>query len=123
MVDPKLTISGQNTSHAPSRGDNVDVSTALLVDSQAAVPLLPQSKNSVFADRDIPQSFDLTIPNLHYGSRGPIKPSADVVPPQNATAVTTVSATEADQGATLPASIALNLGTTVTGLAGDANAL
>src|ERR1700720_160893 len=120
MVDPKLTVSGQNTSHAPSRVDNVDVSTALLVDSQAAVPLLPQSKNYVFADKDIPQSFDLTIPNLHYGSRGPIKPIVDVDPSRNASAVTTVSATDADQGATLPAAIALNLGTTVNGLAGDA---
>src|SRR6202163_3274319 len=125
MVDPKLSASGQNTSHAPSRVDNADSSTTLLVDSQAAVKiaLLPHSKNSVFADKDIPQSFDLTIPNMHYGSRGPIKPIVDVDPLQNVTAVTTVSTTDTDQGATLPASIALTIGTTVNGLAGDANAL
>src|ERR1035437_7533414 len=123
MADPKLPASGQMTSHAPSRVDNADASTALLVDSQAA--LLPQSKNSVFADKGIPQSFDLTIPILHYGSRGPIKPIVDVGPSRDATAVTTVSATDADQGATLPSSsaIALTIGTTVNGLAGDANSL
>src|SRR3979490_950913 len=143
MADPKLPASGQKTSHSPSRVYNADASTALFVDSQAA--LLPQSKNSIFADKDIPQGFDLTLPILHYGSRGPIKPIMDVGPSRNATAVTTVSATDADQGATLPssntvnplaptvapvassglegASIALNIGTTVNGLAGDANSL
>src|ERR1700694_5358758 len=144
MADPKLPASaGQKTSHSLSRVANADASTALLVDGQAA--LLPQSKNSVFADKYVPQSFDLTLPILHYGSRGPIKPIVDVGPSRPATAVTTVSATDTDQGATLPSSntvnplaptvapaaasglgggsIALNIGTTVNGLAGDANSL
>src|ERR1700686_1037441 len=144
MADPKLPApTGQKTSHSLSRVANADASTALLVDGQAA--LLPQSKNSVFTDKYVPQSFDLTLPILHYGSRGPIKPVVDVGPSRHATAVTTVSATDTDQGATLPssntvnplaptvapvassglegASIALTLGTTVNGLSGDANAL
>src|ERR1700682_4355951 len=129
MADPELPASGRKTSNTPSRVDNADASTALLVDSQAA--LLPQSKNSVFADKGIPQSFDLTLPILHYGSRGLIKPIVDVGPSRDATAVTTVSATDADQGAALPSSsaissfahIALSLGTTVNGLAGDPNSL
>src|SRR3984893_2794599 len=125
MADPKLPASGENTSHAPSRVVDAHASTALFVDSEAALKAapLPQSKNSVFAEKDIPQSFDLTIPNMHYGSRGPIKPIVDVDPLQNVTAVTTVSTTDTDKGATLPASIALTIGTTVNGLAGDANAL
>src|ERR1700694_2570529 len=97
MADPKLPASGQKTSYTPSRVDNADVSTALLGDSQAG--LLPQSKNSIFGDKDILQCFALTLPILHYGSRGPINPIMDVGPSRNATAVTTVSATDADQGA------------------------
>src|SRR6202140_4482046 len=138
MADPKLPASGQKTSYTPSRVDNADASTALLVDSQAG--LLPQTKNSIFADKDILQGFDLTLPILHYGSRGPIKPIVDVGPSRNGTAVTTVSATDTEQGASLPSSvtvnplaptvapvaasgleggsIALNLGTTVNGLSG-----
>ena len=33
---------------------------------------LPRSKAIVLIDPVAPQSLDLTIPNLHYGSRGPI---------------------------------------------------
>src|ERR1700682_5780161 len=100
MADPKLPASGQNTSHASSRVDNADASTALLVDSQAVkIDLLPQSGNFIFAEKGIPQSFDLTIPILHYGSRSPIKQIVDVDPSRDATAVTTVSAAEADQDA------------------------
>src|ERR1700682_613206 len=139
MADPKLPASaGQKTSYSLSRVANADASPSLLVDSQAA--LLPQSRNSVFADKYVPQSFDLTLPILHYGSRGPIKPIVDVGPSQNTAKdgnlSTTATATEtvtvnplAPSVAPVAASglqggsIALELGTTVNGLAGDANAL
>ena len=42
---------------------------------------LPRSKNVVLVDRAAPQSLDLVVPNLHYGSRGPIRGVSDFAQP------------------------------------------
>ncbi len=132
MADQDSPAAGQDTSPSPSSVASADVSATALFESDAGkTDALPKARDFVLTDKDAPQSLDLTNPNLHYGSRGPVKSVGNVTTlridalaandqivslsdspspaaisiAENTTAVTTVTATDADPSATLTYSI------------------
>src|SRR2546421_2454970 len=76
---------------------------------------LPRSKNVVLVDRAAPQSLDLVVPNLHYGSRSPIRGVSDFVQhvagtAENANPSAPVATPIAEGAEAESAAVALDLG-------------
>src|SRR5213082_1773012 len=69
MADQTGQAGGQGSANAPAA--TISAVTLLIQVGQGVS--LPRSRSVLLVDSSAPQSLDLTIPNLHYGSRSPIR--------------------------------------------------
>src|ERR1700756_1819901 len=67
-----------------------DASSLALIEA-GSVETLPRSKNVVLVDPSAPQDFDLTVPNLHYGSQPPITGATGSTSVASATEAVTIN--------------------------------